>query len=138
MGSFLVDSYKVRVEVSRGGSPVVTSRVRLLELRSAMEFHGIVEQANLVFATNWDSWSGSPVAGYYSTFNPLQPVLSAWLPSAEYPLFYDIVRSEKPVTLSYQELHGAPYETPSGFYVSEVALGTSTEPVGEGPADLSP
>ena len=61
------------------------------------QFHGIVERAMLSFSTLWDNWSTTPAVGFYSTFNPLQPVLSAWLPSAEYAYWYDVLRSEKPV-----------------------------------------
>jgi len=133
MASFLIDSYKVRVEIQRAGSPVVTTRNRILEIVSVPEFHGIVERAVLNFSTTWDSWSGTPVVGFYSVANPLQPVLTGWLPSSEYSLWYDVLRSEKPLTLFYNI-------TPIGgaTYVNNISLGTSTEPIGEGPADLSP
>jgi len=51
MASFLIDSYKVRVEIQRAGSPVVTTRNRILEIVSVPEFHGIVERAVLNFST---------------------------------------------------------------------------------------
>jgi hypothetical protein len=60
-------------------------------------------------------------------------VLYGWLPSAEYAFWYDVLRSEKPLTLFYDI-------TPIGGanYVSKITVGTSTEPTGEGPEDVSP
>ena len=134
MSSFLIDSYKLRLEILRVGNPVVTHRNRILEIVSVPQFHGIVERAVLNFSTFWDNWSGgSTVVGYLDTGNPWQPVLLGWLPSSEYEFWYDVVRSEKPLTLFFDI-------TPVGGanYVSKIALGTSTEPTGEGPDDVSP
>lgn len=133
MPSFLIQSYKVRLELLRVGNPVVTHRNRIIEVVSAPLYHGIVERAMLNFSTYWDNWSGTPAVGYYNTVNPYQPVLAGWLPSAEYSFWYDVLRAEKPLTLFYDI-------TPIGGanYVSKIALGTSTEPTGEGPADVSP
>lgn len=133
MPSFLIDSYKVRLEILRQGNPVVTHRSRILEIASVPLFHGIVELAMLNFSTMWDNWSGTPAAGFYNTSNPFQPVLYGWLPSSEYPFWYDVLRSEKPLTLFYTitPLSGA-------NYVNQIMLGTSTEPTGEGPDDVSP
>ncbi|HEU0172670.1 MAG TPA: hypothetical protein VFV58_00275 [Blastocatellia bacterium] len=133
MPSFLIDSYRLRLEILRQGSPVATHRNRIIEIVSVPEFHGIVERAVLNFSTFWDNWSGTPVVGFYSTLNPLQPVLSGWLPSSEYAFWYDVLRSEKPLTLFYEiaPIGGA-------NYVSKITLGTSTEPTGEGPSDVSP
>lgn len=132
MPSFLIDSYKLRLEILRQGSPVNTHRNRILEIASVPQFHGIVERAVLNFSTLWDSWSGAPIVGYYSTLNPFQPLLSGWLPSSEYVFWYEVLRSEKPLTLFYDI-------TPIGGanYVSKITLGTSTEPTGEGPKDDS-
>jgi hypothetical protein len=87
----------------------------------------------LSVSTLWDNWSTTPAVGFYSTFNPLQPVLSAWLPSAEYAYWYDVLRSEKPLTFFYDiaPIGGA-------TYVNRITLGTSTEPTGEGSDDISP
>ena len=133
MPSFLIESYKLRLEILRQGNPVVTHRNRILEIASVPQFHGIVERAILNFSTFWDNWAVTPVVGFYSTFNPLQPILNGWLPSSEYPFWYDVLRSEKPLTLFY-------VITPLGGanYVSTITLGTSTEPTGEGPDDISP
>ena len=133
MSSFAIDSYKLRLEILRMGNPVVTHRNRILEIVSEPEFHGIVERAVLNFSTFWDNWAGTPAVGFYQTLNPLQPVLIGWLPSAEYAFWYDVLRSESPLTLFYEI-------TPIGGanYVSKITLGTSTEPTGEGPSDVSP
>jgi hypothetical protein len=133
MASFLIDSYKVRLELERSGNPVVTHRNRAIELTSVPEFHGIVERAMLNFSTYWDNWAGTPVVGFYNTVNPYQPVLFGWLPSTEFSFWYDVLRSEKPLTFYYDI-------TPIGGanYVSRITLGTSTEPLGEGPDDVSP
>jgi hypothetical protein len=136
MGSFQVESYRVRLDIQRVGSPVVTQRNRILEIISVPAFHGIVERAVLDFSTSWDNWSGSPVVGFYSVANPLQPVLTGWMPTSEFPFWYDVLRSEKPLTLFYNI-------TPIGGanYVNDISLGTSAasaEPIGEGPVDSSP
>ena len=133
MPSFLVDSYKARLELVRGGNPVVTTRNRILEIASVQQYHGIVERAVLNFSTRWDNWSTTPAVGFYSMSNPYQPVLTGWLPSTEYSFWYDLLRSEKPLTFFYTI-------TPIGGanYVSNIGLGTSTEPTGEGPDDVSP
>jgi hypothetical protein len=133
MPSFLIDSYKVRLELERVGNPVVTHRNRIIEVVSGTLFHGIVERAILNFSTHWDSWSTTPAVGYYNTTNPYQPVLGCWLPSTEYSFWYDVLRAEKPLTFYYDiTLIGG------ASYVSKITLGTSTEPLGEGPADVSP
>jgi hypothetical protein len=131
--SFLIDSYKLRLEILRQGDPAVTHRNRVLEIASVPEYHGIVERAVLNFSSLWDNWAGVAAVGYYNTFNPYQPVLSGWLPTSEYAFWYDVLRSEKPLTLFYDI-------TPIGGadYVSKITLGSSTEPIGEGPDDVSP
>src|SRR3954452_22830513 len=101
MGSFLVASYKVRLELQRSGNPIVTTRNRILEITSVLETHGIVETALLVFSTSWDNWAGSPVVGFLNSTNLLQPVMAGWLPSSEFSFWYDLLRSEKPLTFSY-------------------------------------
>ena len=133
MPGFLIDSYKVRLEIVRSGNPAVTNRNRAIEVASVTQYHGIVERAMLNFSTYWDNWAGIPVVGYYNTVNPYQPVMSCWLPSVEYSFWYDVLRSEKPLTFYYDI-------TPIGgaSYISRITLGTSIEPLGEGPDDISP
>jgi hypothetical protein len=133
MPSFLINTYKIRLEILRVSNPVVTHRNRILEIASVPLYHGIVDRAVLNFSTYWDNWLGTTVVGYYNTSNPLQPVLNGWLPSTEYSFWYDVLRSEKPLTFFYEItlIRGA-------TYVSRIALGTSTEPTGEGPEDVSP
>src|SRR5580765_363150 len=133
MGSFLVASYKVRLELLRAGTPVVTTRNRVIEITSVVETHGIVETALLNFSTTWDNWQNTPAVGFLNTMNPLHPVLGCWLPSTEFSFWYDVLRSEKPLTFFYNvsPIGGA-------SYVNDISLGTSSEPIGEGPADVSP
>jgi hypothetical protein len=133
MGSFLVASYKIRLELLRAGTPVVTTRNRVIEITSVVETHGIVETALLNFSTTWDNWQNTPAVGFLNTMNPLQPVLGCWLPSTEFSFWYDVLRSEKPLTFFYNvsPIGGA-------SYVNDISLGTSSEPIGEGPADVSP
>jgi hypothetical protein len=133
MGSFLVDSYKVRLELQRSGNPVVTTRNRIIEITSVMEAHGIIETAMLFFSTTWDNWQNTPAVGFLNSTNLLRPVVTCWLPSAEYSFWYDVLRSEKPLTFVYNvsPIGGA-------TYVNDITLGTSSEPIGEGPDDVSP
>jgi hypothetical protein len=132
MADFTVQSYKSRVEVQRLGNPVVTYLNRLIELASVPQAQGIVLRANLSFSTRWDTWSGTPAVGFFNDSDPSAPVLSGWLPAAEYGLWYDLVRSEKPILVQYtiSLINGAKY-------VNQIGIGTSTEPLGEGPADFS-
>jgi hypothetical protein len=132
MQSFLIASYKLRLEIERVGSPVATRRNRIIEIAGLPQYHGIVLRAVLSFSTSWDSWTGTPTVGYFNTSNPYQPVIHGWLPSSEYPLWYEVLRAEKPLTFFYEisPINGADY-------ISTISLGTSTEPVGEGPKDGS-
>jgi hypothetical protein len=131
--SFLIQAYKVRLELQRVGTPATTHRNRIIEIQSVPLYHGIVERAMLNFSTYWDNWSTPAVVGFYNISNPLQPVLSGWLPSNEYSYWYDVLRSEKPLTFFYDitVIGGA-------NYVNKISLGSSTEPLGEGPEDVSP
>lgn len=133
MPSHLIETYKLRLEILRDGNPATTVRNRILELVSPPQFHGIIERAILNFSTRWDSWSSPEAVGYRSSGNPYQPVIWAWLPSSEFSLWYDALRSEKPLTFSY-ELR------PIGGvdYIRQITLGSSHEPAGEGPADFTP
>src|SRR5512138_2986663 len=101
MGSFLVESYKVRLELQRSGNPVVTTRNRIIEITSVLESHGIIETAMLFFSTSWDNWQGTPAVGFLNSMNLLRPVVTCWLPSTEYSFWYDVLRSEKPLTFVY-------------------------------------
>jgi len=135
MGSFQVESYRVRLDVQRVGNPVVTIRSRILEILS-VSHNGIAERAILNFSTAWDNWQGAVAVGIYNVANPLQPLLTGWMPSSEFPFWYDVLRSEKPLTLFYNiaPIGGA-------NYVNDISLGTSSasaEPIGEGPVDESP
>jgi hypothetical protein len=130
MPSFLIESYKLRTEIQRFGSPVVTRRNRIIEIVSPPVFHSIVTRALLNFSTDWESWSGPAAVGHYTTTNPAEPSLGCWLPASEYPFWYDVLRSERPLSFFYEI-------TPIGgaSYVSTIAVGSTVEPVGEGPGE---
>jgi hypothetical protein len=49
MGSFLIDSYKLRLELVRGGNPVVSTRNRIIELTASPVIIGIMERARAGF-----------------------------------------------------------------------------------------
>ena len=73
MAGFLIDSYKVRLEIERFGNPVVTRQNRIIEIVSGVLHAGIVERAFLSFSTRWDNWSTTQAVGYYNVMNPYQP-----------------------------------------------------------------
>ena len=73
MAGFLIDSYKVRLEIERFGKPVVTRQNRIIEIVSGVLHAGIVERAFLSFSTRWDNWSTTQAVGYYNVMNPYQP-----------------------------------------------------------------
>jgi len=128
MTSFRIASYKIRLELERPGGPVTTRRTRVLEIESVPEYHGIVDRALLSFSTGWDSWSGTARVGYYSTANPLRPLLTCWLPPSEFSFWYGVLRSERPLTFFYSiaPIGGA-------TYVDQISFGSFTEPVGAAP-----
>jgi hypothetical protein len=136
MRSFSVQAYKVRLEIRRvGGDPVDTWRWRILEIIGPREYHGLVEIAVLYFGSSWDDWSGPAQTGIYDNSNPYQPVVKGYLPSSEFEFWYDVLRSEKPLTFFYNLLQEPP---PYGgeAYIDSISLATSTvEPIGEGPVD---
>jgi hypothetical protein len=94
MGSFLIDSYKLRLELIRTRNPVVTTRYRIIELTASPVIIGIMERAVLAFSTVMISGSGRPAIGFLRLVESLQPRITGWLPSSEYSLWYDVLRSE--------------------------------------------
>lgn len=134
MASFVIDSYKATTDLERFGTgPTETRRTRTLQFASAPMYHGLVLRALIAFSTSFDGWTGSQVVGYYSDGNPWAPFISGWFPVAEFPIWYDIVRNEAPVSLVYEFSTAGAY---SG-YLRYLALSTGQEPPGEGPADAS-
>ena len=131
MDSFDIENYKVRVEIRRSGDPVRTSRNRIIELESPRMAHGIVMRGLLSFSTQFNSWTGTPASGFYSDHDPSRPRVTGWLPTGEFAQWYDLLRSESPVRLMYNitPINGAKY-------INQIGLGTSEEPVGEGPSDV--
>src|SRR5262245_11456814 len=132
MPSFGVGTYKVSLNLMRvGANPVVTHRRRLIEIAGIPDSAGVAERAVLDFSTYWDNWSTPAVVGFHNTSNAMQPVLYGWLPSSEYALWYDVLRSEQPLFIFFDitQIGGSDY-------VSRIALGTSTESIGEGPREF--
>ena len=70
MGSFLIDSYKLRLELVGTRNPVVTTRNRIIELTASPVIIGIMERAVLAFSTVMISGSGTPAIGFYDSSNP--------------------------------------------------------------------
>ena len=132
MYGWQIDSYKVRLELLRAGNPVMTHRNRILELSSVTLYHGLLARAVLNFSTYWDNWSGTPAIGFSNSSNPMLEMIFGWLPSNEFSFWYDLLRSEKPLMFFYEvtPIGGAPY-------VSKISIGSSVEPLGEGPTDVS-
>lgn len=132
MDSFDVETYRARVQIRRSGNPVRTIKDRVIELESPALAHGIVMRALFSFSTSFNTWSGATAAaGFFNDSDPLRPMLVGWFPEDEFPLWYDILRHESPVKVLYtiRPINGAKY-------VSNIGVGTTDEPVGEGPADL--
>ena len=93
MGSFLIDSCKLRLELVRTRNPVVTTRNRIIELTASPVIIGIMERAVLAFSTVMISGSRRPAIGFLRLVESLQPRITGWLPSSEYSLWYDVLRS---------------------------------------------
>lgn len=131
-----IERYKARVELQRfaSGGSTETRLNRVLELESPRLAHGIVVRVILSFSTFFDGWSGTPVVGFYSVSNPSAPLVAGWLPHREFEYYYDLVRNERPIFVFYEFRESG---ATSG-YLRQIGLGTSREPVGEGPEDLSP
>jgi hypothetical protein len=135
MPSFDIDTYTVVVD--QQAAPSAAGAVRFLTLTSVAEFHDIRHHAQLAFV------GGTAPARIGSVTNVDQPnfnghFVTATLRMSDFADIYDVLRSEKPVRLSY---HYAPVGFDPQRPVRDlfrVLVGTGAEPVGEGPAeDLS-
>ena len=129
MPIFMIETYKVSSYLER--FPGATRPSRVLELTGPVLHHGIQNRATFAFDPQFDGVWSSPVAGYITDggFSGLSVV--GWFPLAEFPYYYDIVRAERPVHVQY-EYRDAGSTT---GYLRLVGLGTSTEPLGEGPSE---
>ena len=131
MDSFQIESYKLRLILWREGTH--TERERIIELRSEPLYHGIVVRAFLAFSTVFDNWDGA-LLGAFELRDPLNPVIRGYLPATEYSIWYDVLRAESPLTFFYDTVnYNADY-----LRIRVMELGSSKEPLGEGPADSNP
>lgn len=131
-----VDHYQVKTEIQRlrTAAGIESHTGRSLTLFSTPITAGGILRAVLQFSSLFDPWYGRPVVGRLDATDPLFPVLSAWLPVAEFAPFYDILRHERPLRLHWEMRDAG---AAAGF-IRHLALGTETEeaiaPLG--PAEL--
>lgn len=129
MPLFQIETYKVSSYLERFTGETRPSRV--LEMTGPVLYHGIQNRASFAFSSSFDGDWASPVAGYLTDggFSGLSVV--GWFPLAEFSYYYDILRSERPIHILYAFRDAGA----SSGYLSRVGLGTSTEPIGEGPSE---
>ena len=129
MPGFGIENYKVSSYLER--FPGETRPTRLLDMAGPVLFHGIQNHAFFSFSSFFDGVWTAPVAGYLTDSGFSGRSVVGWFPIGEFSYYYDILRNERPVQVLYEFSNAG--ET-SG-YLSKVGLGTSTEPIGEGPSD---
>jgi len=130
MPMFDIETYKVSSYLERFSGE--TRLTRVLEMTGPVLFHGIQNHALFAFVSSFNGFAGqNPVAGYPvdGGFSGLS--VTGWFPVAEFSYYYDILRNERPVQVLYEFRDAS---VTSG-YLSQVGLGMSTEPIGEGPSD---
>lgn len=122
MPSFEVNHYEVRTEIQRLQRPagIETYAGRSLILISTPLEAGGHIRAALQFSTLFEVWHGRPVVGRLDAADPLFPVISAWFPAGEFSPFYDILRHEQPLLLTW-EMRDA--SAAAGF-IRHLSLGT--------------
>lgn len=129
MPIFMIETYKVSSYLQRLTGETRVSRV--LELTGPVLHHGIQNRALFAFDPQFDGIWISPVAGFIvdGGFSGLS--VAGWFPLVEFTYYYDIVRAERPVHVHYE------YRDASSTtgYLRSVGLGTSIEPIGEGPSE---
>lgn len=129
MPLFEIESYEVSSYLNRPSGNTVPNR--LLKMTGPVLYHGIQNRAIFAFHPNFSGTWGSPVAGYVSNPGYTGLVVVGWFPLGEYQVYYDILRSEKPLHVIYELRDPEAYTG----YLREVGLGTATEPIGEGPSE---
>jgi hypothetical protein len=132
MPLFEIVHYKVSSYLRRSDLPgrVVPQFERVLEMTGPTLYHGIRNKATFAFASTFNSFT-EPIAGFVQSERTGGLFVVGWFPVAEFTYYYDILRSERPVSVLYEvRERGA-----STGYLGKVGLGTSTEPIGEGPSD---
>lgn len=129
MPIFEIETYKVSTYLQRFTGEARPTRV--LEMVGPVLYHGIQNRAVFAFSSVFDGVWASPVAGYLTDGGFAGLSVAGWFPLAEFTFYYDILRSERPVHVQYEFRDSGV----SSGYLSLVGLGTSTEPVGEGPSE---
>jgi hypothetical protein len=128
---FEVQTYKVRAETRGFTNRRVEARVIEIDggqLDGAEANYP--SKAVLSFRSDWNDWNSQPV-GYWN-WGKLE--LAGWFGETEFARWYDLLRSEKPLKLNF--LH-RDEQAGNGNYVDRIGLGSSSEPLGEGPTDTS-
>jgi hypothetical protein len=130
--SFEVATYKVRTEHRNNSGTHLFGRV--IEIDGQPLSHGIVPKAVLSFQTQWNTWNNVRV-GYLqlpppNTFQGTN--LAGWFGDQDFDLYYKILQEEKPLFIFYER---ESTQAGNGFYCTMVGLGSSAEPIGEGPKD---
>src|SRR5215831_8520442 len=102
MGSFLVSSYKMLIGSERWGGnygyPLQTTSYYNLEI-----FGVVSGRASIGFASDWLDYAADPRAlGIVKTSSDLETTVFAQLPTEEFSLWHEVLRSEKPLTLFYR------------------------------------
>lgn len=129
MPMFEVETYKVSSELLR--LPGETRPARALRMVGPVQYHGIQNRAIFAFSTQFNGIWPNPSAGYVTDLGYVGLSVAGWFPLGEFSYYYDILRSEKPVYVTYEYR-----ESGSGSgYLRKVGLGTSVEPIGEGPSE---
>jgi hypothetical protein len=130
MPTFTIEKYKVASYLWR--HKFGTALERVLEMAGPVLYHDIQNHAYFAFSSAFDIpvWN-EPVAGYLTGGGTVQGLsVLGWFPLAEFSDYYDILRSERPVHVFYEFQVGV-----APGYLRKVGLGTSTEPIGEGPSE---
>jgi hypothetical protein len=126
---FEIETYKVSSYLQRFTGE--TRRSRVLQMTGPVLSQGIQNFASFNFSSSYDGVWDDPIAGFLSDGGTPSLFVLGWFPVAEFPYYYDILRSERPVHVTYVFRNdGATYG-----YLRMVGLGTSHEEIGEGPSD---
>jgi hypothetical protein len=129
MSTFMIEAYKVSSYLERFRGETRPSRV--LELTGPVLDRGGQNRALFAFDPQFDGDWSSPVAGYITDGDSSGLSLVGWFPLAEFSYYYDIARAERPIHVHYEYRE----EGSTTGYLRMVGLGTSVEPIGEGPSE---
>ena len=129
MPMFQIETYKVSSYLERFTGETRPSRV--LEMTGPVLYHGIQNRAIFAFSSFFKGIWQTPVAGYLTDGGFSGLSVAGWFPVGEFSYYYDIIRSERPIHVLYEFRDAGA----SSGYLRRVGLGTSTEPIGEGPSE---